>query len=278
MNTSQQQFIQLYLSNLHVNVTAMGFNQVWTDWRDLDYMPDYNKFYLIQEGEGWLKIGDTEFSPTAGQWFMMPQGIKQSYSLTDGPRYTKYWCHFTATIGQSNLFDILPMPYFIETANHPMAKQLFEDLLECQFSKDLTAPLLMKAAILKLIAYYIEHATANLTQMKNLPASETLLKAIEYIDLHYKRNISVSELAEQVHLHPNYFSRVFKQHFGSSPIQYINRKKIEEAKWLLMSTSLSLSQISHQIGLSDGSYFSKLFKALTGFSPMAYRNDLQSKS
>ncbi len=43
MKHSQHQLIRLYLDNLQVNVTAMGYNQVWTDWRDLDYTPDYNR-------------------------------------------------------------------------------------------------------------------------------------------------------------------------------------------------------------------------------------------
>ena len=44
MDNAQQQLIRLYLDNLQVHVTAMGHNKVWSDWRELDYTPDYNKF------------------------------------------------------------------------------------------------------------------------------------------------------------------------------------------------------------------------------------------
>lgn len=271
MNYSQRQLIQLYLSNLQVNVTAADFNQVWTDWQDFNYTPDYNKFYLISDGEGWLKIGDSEYYPKPGQWFLMPQGVEQSYSFTDGPRYTKFWCHFTAKIGQTNLFDQIKTPFFIETGNDDKPSLLFQELLSSQSSKKLTSPLSMKAAMLNLISYYIEHATLDPACLQNEAMSEPLLKVIHYIDTNYRRTITISELAEQVHLHPNYLIRIFKRHLGTSPIQYINRKKIEEVKWLLVSTNLQISEIGNMVGISEISYLYKLFKAYTGFSPSAYR-------
>ncbi|MFD0693653.1 AraC family transcriptional regulator [Paenibacillus sp. GCM10027628] len=271
MDNAQQQLIRLYLDNLQVHVTAMGHNQVWSDWRDLDYMPDYNKFYLICDGEGWVKIGDTEYAPKPGHWFLMPQGVKQSYSYTDGPRYTKYWCHFTAKVGENNLFNLLKVPVFLEPGKDGEPKQLFRELLSCNAGTSLTAPLLVKAAMIKLIAYYVEHAAADRAGVEPAAVSEPLQAVIEHIHLNYDRNLTIDELAERAHLHPNYFIRVFKRRFGTSPIQYVNRKRIEEAKWLLTSTNLMLAEIGTKVGIPDISYLSKLFKSTTGLSPTAYR-------
>lgn len=58
-----------HLSNLQVDLFMVNFNRCDTDWQDLDYTPDYSKFYLICEGEGWLKIGDQEYYPAPGQLF-----------------------------------------------------------------------------------------------------------------------------------------------------------------------------------------------------------------
>ncbi|MFC5470485.1 AraC family transcriptional regulator [Cohnella suwonensis] len=271
MNISRHQLIRLYLANLQVNVTAMGYNQVWPDWRDLDYTPGYNKFYLICDGEGWLKIGDTEYAPKPGQWFMMPQGVKQSYSCTDGPRFTKYWCHFTARIGENNLFDLLKTPFFIVTGDDGEPARLFRDLLSGETSDSVTSPLLLKAALYKLIAYYLEHAGESEDGIRPAAISEPLQAVVAYIHAHYRDNLTIRELAERVHLHPNYFIRVFKRHFGASPIQYVNKKRIEEAKWLLTATNLPLSEIGGSVGIPDISYLSKLFRSMTGFSPSAYR-------
>lgn len=271
MDNAQQQLIRLYLDNLQVQVTEMGHRQVWPDWRDLDYTPDYNKFYLICDGEGWLKIGDKEYAPKPGQLFLMPQGVKQSYSYTDGPRFTKYWCHFTAKVGENNLFNLLKVPVFLESGVDDEPKRLFRELLSCESDTSLTAPLLVKAAMMKLIAYYVEHAATAVAGVEPAAVSKPLQAVIEYIHHNYYRNLTIDELAECAHLHPNYFIRVFKRHFGTSPIQYVNRKRIEEAKWLLTSTNLLLAEIGANVGISDISYLSKLFKSSTGLSPTAYR-------
>jgi AraC-like DNA-binding protein len=271
INISQHQLIQLYLANLEVNVTAVGYDHVWSDWQDIDYIPDYNKFYLICEGEGWLKIGDTEFTPKPGQWFLMPQGVKQSYSCTNGPRFKKYWCHFTARIGENNLFDILKVPFFIDICDDVEPIQLFSELITWETSDSMASPLLLKAALYKLIAYYVEHGSRNEEGIQLATMSEPLQEVVSYIHAHYSENLTIGELAEMVHLHPNYFIRVFKRHFGASPIKYVNKKRIEEAKWLLISTNHTLSMIGELIGIPDISYFSKLFRSMTGFSPSAFR-------
>lgn len=271
MDNARQQLIRLYLDNLQVRVTETGYNQVWTDWRDLDYTPDYNKFYLICDGEGWLKIGDKEYTPRPGQWFLMPQGVKQSYSITSGPRFTKYWCHFTAKVGENNLFDLLNVPAFIESGSEGEPRRLFQELLASKADATLTAPLLIKAAMMKLIAYYIGQAGAGEPGVEPAAASMPLQAVIEHIHLHYDRNLTIDELAERAHLHPNYFIRAFRKHFGTSPIQYVNRKRIEEAKWLLTTTNLKLAEIGDSVGIPDVSYLSKLFKSSTGLSPTAYR-------
>lgn len=271
INVNNQQLIRMYMENLEVRVTAAGYNQVWTDWRELDYTPDYNKFYLICEGEGWLKIGDTEYNPRPGEWFLMPQGVRQSFSYTSGPRYTKYWCHFTARIGERNLFDLLQTPLWIDTEQDSEPVGLFRELLEHHKDPAIAGPLLVKSAMLKLIAHYLERSSVTPQGLRPAAVSEPLQQVISHIQRCYHRNLTIEELAELAHLQPNYFIRVFKRQFGTSPIQYINKKRLEEAKLLLATTNLLLSEIGDRVGIPDISYLSRTFKAFTGFSPSAYR-------
>ncbi|WP_186320137.1 AraC family transcriptional regulator [Paenibacillus sp. Y412MC10] len=264
------------MENLDVRVTSMGYNQVWTDWRELDYTPDFNKFYLICDGEGWLKIGDSEFRPKPGQWFLMPHGVKQSYSYTSGPRYTKYWCHFTARIGDRNLFDLIQTPLYVDTKNDSEAIRLFRELLDSDAAASISGPLLVKSAMLRLVSYYIEHAVSSEASLHRSTEPEPLEEVISYIQSSYRHNLTITDLAEKAHLHPNYFIRVFKRQFGISPIQYIKKRRLEEAKLLLVTTNLPLSEIGDRIGISDISYLSRIFKESTGFSPTAYRMTFNS--
>ncbi|MNW02672.1 HTH-type transcriptional activator Btr [compost metagenome] len=82
--------------------------------------------------------------------------------------------------------------------------------------------------------------------------------------------ITVEELAALIHFHPNYFIPYFKKHTGLTPMAYVQRKRMEEAKRLLSASGLSISDIASQLGM-ELTHFSKQFKHITGLSPTAYR-------
>jgi AraC-like DNA-binding protein/ligand-binding sensor protein len=101
--------------------------------------------------------------------------------------------------------------------------------------------------------------------------SELIKKAMAYISLNFQYNITLEEVANQVNLHPSYFSTIFKQSIGSSFKEYINMVRIEESKRLLMNTDFSIIDIAIATGFEDQSYFSKVFKKYTGMTPKQYR-------
>ncbi|MEO1450798.1 MAG: helix-turn-helix transcriptional regulator, partial [Bacteroidota bacterium] len=97
-------------------------------------------------------------------------------------------------------------------------------------------------------------------------------QTIRYIHLHLNKHLEINQLAENIHLSPDYFSRLFTSIMGIRPIKYIQMRRIERAQLLLATTSHSLEEIAHMVGLNNRSYFSRLFKAHTGVSPSAYRH------
>jgi AraC family transcriptional regulator of arabinose operon len=141
-----------YLSHLKVNLVVAAYTHCPVYWRDIDYIPDYNKFYFICDGEGWLKIGEQEFYPKPGQLFFMPAGIKQSYSTISDDTFTKYWCHFTAKIGDVNIYNFIKFPFFIDVVNKKEITNLFLKLISYYDSKELTSPLYAQAILIELFA------------------------------------------------------------------------------------------------------------------------------
>jgi YesN/AraC family two-component response regulator len=271
MNYNEKQLIKSYLSNIQVNVSFAGFNKVGVDWKGLDYTPDYNKFYFICSGEGRLKIGDNEYFPKPSQIFLMPQGIKQSYSIISENTFTKYWCHFTAKIGEMNIFDIIKLPHFIEVKDDGELESIFNELLTYNSSMEISASLMLKASMLRLISYYINNSANQCINISHSETVEKLNAIIQYIEKNIAKNLTIEELSGMAHLHPNYFIRIFKKHFGTSPIHYINKRRIEEAKRLLIFSNLTLTEICCKVGITDIYYLSKLFKDSTGISPSNYR-------
>jgi AraC-like DNA-binding protein len=264
--------IRQYLANLRVEVSLSGHNQVAQDWRDLDYLPDYNKFYYILDGEGRLNIGTQEFRPRPGQWFLMPQGVRQSYSFTSPRVFTKHWCHFTAKLGDANLFDLIRTPLWIEVDDPSEACARFESLHASRASSSIASSLDVQSAMLRLISFYLARIPQEQLGLTKRGDQEKLPAVLGYIQTHFPQGeIHIKELADVANLSTQYFIRLFKRRMGVSPIRYINQKRVEEAKRLLSRTDLPLKEIIDKVGLNDVYYLSRLFKEHTGFSPTVYR-------
>ena len=92
-----------------------------------------------------------------------------------------------------------------------------------------------------------------------------------YIDLHFKEPLTLDQLAEEAHMNKYYLSHSFKREYGVSPINYLISRRINESKYLLVETDLSMSQIAQLLSFSSLSYFSQSFRKTQGVSPMEFR-------
>lgn len=104
---------------------------------------------------------------------------------------------------------------------------------------------------------------------------EIINKAKRYISDNLQQELTVSNIAEQLYITPNYFSRLFKKVSGEGCNEYIVRKRIDKAKSLLESTSIKSGKIAQMVGYRDTNYFSLAFKKHTGQSPTGYREIVQ---
>jgi AraC-like DNA-binding protein len=86
--------------------------------------------------------------------------------------------------------------------------------------------------------------------------------------------LTISDLARRANLSTSHFCREFKAAIGTSPIDYVLRRRIAEACELMRDPSLSLAEIADHAGFSDGNYFSRQFRRVMGRSPRDYRRDL----
>lgn len=94
---------------------------------------------------------------------------------------------------------------------------------------------------------------------------------MQYIDAHYSQKISLSELASVAHMSPSYLSHVFSSATGFSLWDYIIAKRIEQAKYLLLSTDRKVLDIALECGFQNSVHFNKCFRNQTGMTPSVYR-------
>ena len=92
-----------------------------------------------------------------------------------------------------------------------------------------------------------------------------------YLQEHLEEEVSLSVLAEEFHLNPQYISQLFKNEIGVGFLAYLTNIRMEKAKKLLLSTSLSVAEVAEQSGYGDYRVFTKAFKKAEGITPSQYR-------
>lgn len=96
-------------------------------------------------------------------------------------------------------------------------------------------------------------------------------KAIAHLEANYTGDLTLQQLADHVHMSKNYFCLQFKVHTGMNFMDYLIRLRLGRAKALLDESDLKIYEVAERAGFGDAKHFGKLFKRMTGLSPVEYR-------
>jgi two-component system response regulator YesN len=118
--------------------------------------------------------------------------------------------------------------------------------------------------------------TAEAFESRQRNSSPVISKAFLYIQEHLHQDITRDDIAALVSRNPAYLSRLFRKETGMSLSEYITQQRIERAKKLLVETDDKISSIAEGLGYVHFSYFAKLFRKLTGYTPQDYRRTYRS--
>ena len=134
----------------------------------------------------------------------------------------------------------------------------------------------MKQMVDLLICQLEENRNSFLPKLTENGYDENLIaKALEYISAHYTENLTLQNVADTVHLSKSYFSLYFKKQTGRNFVDYLIELRIREAKRLLVESESRIYDVAKAAGFKDVKYFSKVFKKITGLTPIAYREKYQ---
>ena len=98
-----------------------------------------------------------------------------------------------------------------------------------------------------------------------------IYSALQYIEDHYSEKFSLQDIADHVHFSAPYFSKVFKKEMDITFTKYLTNVRIEKSKKLLKNSRYALSDIPAMVGFEEQSYFTRVFRTVTGVSPGKYR-------
>lgn len=117
----------------------------------------------------------------------------------------------------------------------------------------------------------------NEVKEKPVVKKERVITGItKYMQEHLSEEVSLHILSEEFHLNSQYISQLFKNEIGVNFLTYLTNIRMEHAKKLLLSTSLSIAEVSEQSGYGDYRVFTKVFKKSEGITPSQYRRDFLS--
>ncbi len=259
--------------------------------RDSDYdaiISPFTRIYLITEGCGYLIIGNRKIVLEAGNLYLIPGFSSCTYHF--GAGLCHYYIHFS--IDQPNGLSA----YSLFTTNHTafsseLDKCLFERIL--QINPDLQLPhhhpniyqnklWMNKRVVYKSASQHLETIgilkqlfSRFLDPVQSHTISSLLKYNIQpillYINTNLEQDISIDQLAGISCFSKDHFSKIFKSIIGMAPCEFIIRKRIEKAQFLLLTTDMTQDQIIGKTNFKSDSYFCRIFKKYTSFTPANYR-------
>lgn len=280
---------------LDITILNIELFTVGTEWNYRNVSSPYSRIYYITEGYGTIRHHDREYELVPGYLYLIPCFTTVDMFCRDS--FTHYYVHFTlrsqtglnifsmlecnyqapvsGSLVNQSLFDRLlelnPNKKLIEyNANKPIYQQVLERTLRLDQEKS-PANIFETNALVRLLLSAFFTQEGHPQAINTLHGLKRFAKVLAYIQDHIDHPMTIPQLAKIANLNPTYFSNLFSKLIGTSPLQYMNKRRIEKAQELLLGTDETLYEIARQIGLNDEYYFSRLFKKQVGISPDHYR-------
>ncbi|REC79425.1 hypothetical protein DRF60_06255 [Chryseobacterium elymi] len=243
-----------------------------------------NKFYavfLFMDCTGSLQIDSQSFDLIPHQFFFL--NYNQVYSFQDTGSCEGYALLFTKSfynyiytgnkVIKSDTALVEISPYItLKNESRKDQWQSFEELKKEYFSekplfKEVTC-LLLKVFVLKYIRY--SHKTSHINTQSD--RKKTLVDEFNnLVNINFKELKTTSSYAEKLNITPNYLNAIIKESLDIPAGKIIKNRVVLEAERLLLHTTLSITEISYELGFNDKSHFGKYFKSEKGSSPNQYR-------
>lgn len=281
--------MNISLDKINLLTLNVGYAVHNADWNWKNVQSPFSRIYLVTEGSARIVMNNKKYVLTPNHLYIIPANIVHDYEC-DG-----HFCHYYLHVYEereydTSLFEKFDFPFEVDARE----EDLFLMKRICALLPDQALPGSNPSLydnrktflddILRLkhhdIANRIEIRGINLVFLsrfmfnvkdKQMMQDERIMKVIDYVHEHIYDIITIDQLADISCLSRGYMVGLFKQKVGMSPLQYINKLKIEKAQLILLTSNMQVKNIAYVLGFNDYSYFNRLFKKTTGFSPLLYK-------
>lgn len=250
-----------------------GLRQHWRNRSVYRYIdtprPDNGLILICCRGAHYRFEDGSEILAGRNNLLILPEGSRYSVEF-DVDRHEEYGAsmlvNFTATDLEGDRLSVGSSPKVLLSDSEAYVKESFLEIAELSVTGSV---LRKKSAFLKLLCTLLPRVCED-------RSSETTFSELAnvYIDSNLSSNISTAKMARAFAMSESTLRRRFKEHFGTSAVDYINKRKITLAAELLSTTEATSDSVSEQLGFYDKSYFYKMFKRYMGVTPGKYVAEL----
>lgn len=253
---------------------------------DSGYYDDAHCIIQITSGNVAVFVGTEVVEASAGDFIYVPPTLVFRVESIGSPASIRGLAfEHSLVVGEMDNFDseIFYM-FFVQSCTrivtfkkgHPIYENLsyyMTEAYEEYISKDVCYRLPVRANIYLLVSSVLRYYASARGEMDRMIYHNVLRlrPVIEYLTEHYGEKTYIETLSDMVALSPDYFTKMFKDSIGKTPIDYINGIKVNHSLRLLTMTDTPVNEIADQVGFSGPNYFHKIFKAYMNTSPLAYR-------
>ncbi len=156
------------------------------------------------------------------------------------------------------------------TENHPLDRDILSRLYRGTLHRNVPDKPQIDTLLHPLVRM-LELLTKKRLLTEKTPGTLAYFDILQYVNRHYTSKLTVEQIAQKLHYSPSHISHLFKHNCGMSISDYLNLMRIETAKDMLRHSDASIESTALACGFGDASYFSYVFKKLTGVSPRQYR-------
>lgn len=245
---------------------------------------DYYEIYYLVSGERYYFIKDKTYHIKSGTLVLInPYDIHYTTKCEDYgyERFLihvnkKYFNDFINLVEDINLFECFEKDLRIIKFNFQeqhFIESLFMTMIKEYESKSAGSLSYMKTALVQLLIFINRHKEQIISDEESYlnSAHKTISQITGFINNNYYQNITLDEMSEKFYISPYHLSRTFKKITGFNFTDYINGVRIKEAQKLLVKTNMHIAGIAEKVGYKSNTHFGRVFKSITGMSPIVYR-------
>jgi len=240
-----------------------GYADLDNTWYGNDICAPFNRLYLIESGEGFLRTGDTTVVMKPGMAYLVP--IRTNFSYYCETKLTKLFFHFNLL--KPDKYDVFNgIEQILEV---PMPAGLYEATRTAYQGNSLADGMLAREQIFRMLNIFArQHSLAQ----DRLPTySNCVAQTIGFILGNLSAELRVDALAQKSYVSKSYLEKLFRKEVGVSVGKYIDDQLMRTAQEKLDRTNDSIARIGQSLGFIDPYYFSRRFKQLCGITPLRYR-------